>query len=558
MIEAENLSVTYHGAETSTLAGIHLRVQGGEFVLVTGPTGSGKSTLLNCLNGVIQHESSAAMEGAVTLHNEDLRNIPLPEICRRIGTVFQNPDSQICTATPETEIAFGLENIGLARAEMEQRIEKALEQTGLKECRYQPAHTLSGGQKQRLMIACALALQPELLLLDEPISQLDPQSAAEILETISALKRSHRLAVIMVEHRMEETVPLADRIVLLDRGRIVLDQSRDAALSSLERFREIGLNVPHLPDLFEKLGRPERPLRPEEAPVVQLCAQGDFRGEPATTTHAGCPVHHVDGRPPIALRGGPVCEIHELAFAYNSRSQPIFEGLNLVFYHGERIALMGSNGAGKTTLLHLLAGLLAPVSGAIRWHAEKRPAVGLMLQSPDLMLFCETVREEIAFAPLHARLPREETDRIVTQMLEQMGIKELADRAPFALSRGQRLRTALASILSKRPSVLLLDEPTTGQDREQIERMMTPLEERFDLLIFCTHDVDTAAHHATRVILMDDGRIIADGRPADVLFDDDALAKASVRQTSLQAYARRLGTRALGVDELMDMLSRDG
>ena len=246
-----------------------------------------------------------------------------------------------------------------------------------------------------------------------------------------------------------------------------------------------------------------------------------------------------------------LCRLRGLDFRYGHGGPLLFQGLDLALSHGERLALMGSNGSGKSTLLHLLAGLLEPTAGAVEWHTQPPPSVGLVLQAPDLMLLCETVSDEVSFAPIHAGRPERVRAQIVADVVADMSLTGLEDRAPFALSRGQRLRTAVASILAKRPSVLLLDEPTTGQDREQIERMMDGLVGSFDLVVFCTHDVDTAARHATRVVLLDAGEVVADGAPIDVLYDRDALARASVVQTSIQAYARCLGTRALTVDGLL-------
>ena len=215
---------------------------------------------------------------------------------------------------------------------------------------------------------------------------------------------------------------------------------------------------------------------------------------------------------------------------------------------------MGPNGSGKSTLLNLMAGLLKPRAGRIAWTSTDPPSVGLVMQVPDLMLFCESVRQEVAFAPIHARIAPHQRRRIVEAVLGRMGLDELADQAPFALSRGERLRTAVASILSKQPSVLLLDEPTTGQDREQIERMMTGLEEDFQLVVFCTHDVQTAARHANRIILLDAGRVLADGDTIEVLFDREAMQAASLRETSLQAYAMRHNVKALDVDSFIGIL----
>lgn len=533
MIEVERLSLQYADAAEPALVDVSLRVAPGELVLVTGPTGCGKSSLLNCLNGIVQHESSARLEGIVRLDGRDLRAWDLAEVCRTAGTVFQNPDSQICTATPETEIAFGLENLGVDRATMTERIGEALAVVGLGDCRRQPTATLSGGQKQRLAIACALALKPKVLLLDEPISQVDPRGVGEILRLVARLRAEAALTVVLVEHRVEETVALADRVVLMDRGRIVLDRPRDAALADLAPLRRLGLNLPLLADLFERLGRSERPLRPGDAPRLS--------------------VRRPDPRPPRP-RAEPLCEVRRLGFRHGRHAPALFDDLNLTLHRGDRVALMGPNGSGKSTLLDLLAGLRSPRSGEIAWRDGPAPSVGLVLQAPDLMLFCESVRDEVAFAPKHARLPKPDRQRIVDSVLARLGLADLAGQSPFALSRGQRLRTAVASILAKRPAVLLLDEPTTGQDREQIERMMTALEHDFELVVFCTHDVQTAARHANRIVLLDAGRIVADGEPADVLFDEAAVAAGAIRPTSLQTLAGQHGVRALDVDSMLELV----
>ncbi len=535
MIKVKNLALRYQGYTNHALNMVNLEIKKGELVLITGPTGCGKSTFLNCLNGIMHHESSATIKGRVFIGGSDIQNIRLAEICRLVGTVFQNPESQICTATPETEIAFGLENTGTPRNIIYSRIDEYLEVTGLSPYRKQPAVTLSGGQKQRLVLACALALKPKVLLLDEPISQRDPQGAREIFSVIHSLKKNSGLAVVIVEHRIEETASLADRIVIMDKGKIISDMATKKAFENLSAMRKLGLNLPHLPDLFERLKRPERPLFPSEAPKIKRVKKEKKKISP-----------------PVSCK--TVCEIKNMFFSYNRQKTPIFHDLNLKLMHGEHIALMGSNGAGKSTLLSLLAGIHKHESGSITWHGKAD--VGMVMQSPDLMLFSDSVYDEVAFAAIHSgNSDKKKNDSVVKGVMANMGITHLAERAPFALSRGQRLRTAVASILSKEPSILLLDEPTTGQDKEQIERMMESLKARFDLVVFCTHDVDTAARHANRIILMDGGRIIADDRPINIMFNKTALKQASICQTSIQTYAEHHGIQALSVDRLHEVFS---
>ena len=457
-------------------------------------------------------------------------------MCRVAATVFQNPVTQICTATPRSEVAFGLVNVGCLPEEIPGRVAESLSKVGLEGLADRPNETLSGGQQQRLAIACALALNPKVLLLDEPVSQVDPRGASEILGVVRDLSARRDLTVVLVEHRVEDTLRFADRVVLLDGGRLVAVETREEFLSLPSRRAALGLAVPELPLLFERLGRPERPETAADAPQVRVLP------EPA----------QAESRP--APDGAPAAEARDVTFRYRAGMAPVFRGLSLAFRAGERVALMGGNGSGKTTLLHLLAGLLTPEAGEVRVGTEADERPGLVMQSPDVMLFCESVREEVAFAPTEARAGRAETAATVTECLRFLHIEDLAERPPFALSRGQRLRTAVASVLSLRPRIMLLDEPTTGQDRERIERMMESLADRFDLLVFCTHDARTAARHADRIVVLDNGAVALDGTPAEVLFDRLLSDTTAVRPTELMRYAARLGLKTPVAEELLERL----
>lgn len=535
MIDLRQVTARYASRPEPTIDGIDLHIDAGELVLVSGPTGCGKSTLINCINGVLVHESDAVIEGEIRVGGLDVRATPLDALCRVVGSVFQNPDTQLCTATPETEVAFGLENLAVLPLEMAARVSDALETVGLAAQRHQPVGTLSGGQKQRLAIACALAMHPKVLLLDEPISQLDPGGAEEILDTLARLREEHDRAVLVVEHRLEEVARLAGRVVIMDAGRIAHDLSCAKAFLDLAPLRKLGLSLPHLPDLFCRLGRPERPFLPEEAPLLPARPRG---GKPA----------------PERPAAGVAVQVSGLDFAYGKRLDPVFSSLDLALYAGERVALMGANGSGKSTLLNLLAGALRPGAGAVRWAAGDAARVGLVVQQPDLMLFQPTLWDEACFAPSCMGLDEAEQAAAADAALTRMSLASLRAEPAFALSRGQRLRAAIASVLSMQPTAVLLDEPTTGQDRDQIERMMDGLAEDLDLLVFCTHDVDTAARHATRVILLSEGAVLADGPTREVLLDVETLRTARIRPTSAQAYGRRLGVDALSVEELVEAL----
>ncbi len=533
MIEVENLTVTYPEAPRPALRGASLRLAAGECLLVTGPTGGGKSTLLNCLNGLLLHESGATITGEVRLAGRSLRELTLPETAALAGTVRQDPATQLCTATVATEIAFGLENLGVPEAEAEARLTEALAQVGLTELRCRPTEALSGGQQQRLLIACALALRPRVLLLDEPLSQLDPLGAAEIIAVLDQLKRRGDTAIVLIEHRLDEALALADRLLLVADGEIVTDRPRDAALAEPATWPAHGLRLPPLIELFARLGRPERPLTVEAAPKLSVVATP--------------PV------PPAPPVGEIICELRGVEFAYAAGAPAALAGLDLTLHRGERLALLGGNGAGKSTLLHLLAGALTPTRGEIRWTGT-RPAVGLVMQSPDLMLFCETVRDEAAFAPRQAGRDETASLALADRLLAKLELTELADRPPFALSRGQRLRAAVASVLALEPEALLLDEPTSGQDRARVERLLAGLAGEFALTVFCTHDLAAAARHATRLAVLAGGRIVATGTPAELLLNPQRLAAAGLKPHPLHEYSTRIGADTLELESLLDAL----
>ncbi len=542
MIHVRDLSVTYHGADRPALSHVDLEVDAGQLVLVGGASGSGKSTLLLSLNGILQHESGAAVEGEVLLNGLSIRTTPLQQICRRVATVFQNPAAQICTGTPEREIAFGLENLALPREQMRDRIDEALAVTGLEQQRLQPTHTLSGGQQQRLMIAAALALRPEVLLMDEPTSQLDPAGAEAILQMLEQLKRRTRMTIVLVEHRLEGPLRIADQMLVLNQGRLSHRAPPREFLRDLASLRGIGLQTPALADLFQRIGREERPILANDAPQLALRRSPSPRMAPA--------------------RRDPLVTVDALDFGYRGQKSPVFRGLSLRVNRGDRIALLGGNGAGKSTLLGLLAGSLKPESGTIEWRAGNRPVVGLVNQNPDVMLIAETVRDELLFSPRQTARVRpsrhdaageaSEEERMVAPVLEKLSLGDLAGRAPFSLSRGERQRTAVGSVLTQTPDLLLLDEPTTGQDRSRVDAMMRMIADDHETVFFTTHDVETAARHANRVVLLREGAIVADGAPEQVLFDWPALESASIRPCELHLFAGRHGLPALDVSSLVE------
>ncbi|MCK6504963.1 ATP-binding cassette domain-containing protein [Myxococcota bacterium] len=486
-ISLRGVGYRYPSAPALAVAEVDLDVSPGEVVLLTGPTGCGKSTALRLAAGLLQRHGAGEVRGQVRVGGEDPATTPPGQRVRLLGLVGQEPGDQLVAGTLADEVAFAMESAGMSPREIEARLPALLSAVGLDLPPDRDPRTLSGGQTQRLVTAAALSAGARALVLDEPVAQLDPLGARALLQALRALA-DDGVAVLLVEHRLEACWPLVDRVVVMAGGRVV-DQAARAAVGPghplLGTLRRLGLRVPATLDLADRLGRPVEEAErwtPPPAPAVAPLAPGE-----------------------VLLEG------RALTFRHPGAAAPAVRAVDLALRVGERLALLGGNGAGKSTLLALLSGEL-PAPG-LRATAD-RVAVP---QDPDLALFCETVAEELAHGPRErgARDPAAAVDRAA----RALSVADLRDRAPQALSRGQRLRVAVAAALACQPRLLLLDEPTSGQDHDQVEAMFVALRQAMadGALVFATHDVDLALRHATAVLVLDGGRVVARGAPGPTL-----------------------------------------
>jgi len=558
-IEIKDLWYTYPGRMEPTLKGVNLKIEEGEFVLLTGPTGCGKSTLLKTLNGIIPHESGGMFSGSIKIAGVETGDSNQMELSRRVGLVFQNPDDQIFSTTVEDEVAFGPENLCFEREEIDKKVGEALQMVGMSGHRLSSTNALSGGQKQRICIASMLAMMPEILAMDEPVSQMDPLGTQEILNTVRELNRKMKITILLVEHRLHELAPFADRVVIMDSGKIIFDQPTSKAFDHLEVFHRLGLRVPEPVELCHTLGIKASPFSAEE--TFPLLSNGDFkektrryltRPDPEKRINMGCSAENTE----------PLISIRNLWSGYD-KNKMVLKGINLEIRRGERVAVMGTNGSGKSTLLLNLAAMLKPYKGSVKVFGEdtksKNPysfagRIGFVFQNPDLMLFCDSAEEEARFGPVQLKF--EDIEERARISLEAMSILNLKQDLPQSLSRGQRLRTAVASVLSIDPELILLDEPTTGQDRVNIEQMMDYFKNKGSTLVFCTHDMEIAMLYATRILVMNEGQIIADGKGRDVIKNIDILRKASLTQPPVVEIANYLGIDAFSITELVETLTR--
>jgi energy-coupling factor transport system ATP-binding protein len=513
MIRFDHLGYSYPGTDAQVLDDLSLEVAEGEFLLVTGPSGSGKSTLLRCLNGLVPHFYGGEVAGRVTVAGRDPVRLGPRSMADIVGFVLQDPEAQFVVERVEDELAFVLENQGFDRIVMRKRVEEALDQLSIAHLRRRSVNTLSGGERQRVAIAAVMTLQPQVLVLDEPTSQLDPQASEEVLDTLVRLNQDLGLTVILSEHRLERVVQYVDRILHLpgDGQSPILDEPRTV-------LRGMDLTPP-LVTLAKALDWSPLPLTIKEG---RRFARRGLAGK----EHTACQSPELqasDSHRPLSI------SVRGLTYSYNGH--PALRNVSLGVRQGEFVALMGRNGSGKTTLLKQLVGLLRPDRGEVEIAApgSKRSmntrrdsveeiirTVGYVPQNPNSLLFNDTVRQELEFTLRGHGLPPGDHDAL----LAVLGLSAHADRYPRDLSVGERQRVALASILAAEPSILLLDEPTRGLDYHQKGALAVFLQgeqAQGRTIVMATHDVELVAKCADRVVMLGDGQVVVEGPVRQVM-----------------------------------------
>ncbi len=527
MIRLEHVGFTYPSRKEATLSNINIGIGQGERVLIAGRTGCGKSTLLKIINGLIPGASQGQFTGNVWLDGVNTREARPDEIGLVVGTLYQSPDDQIFATTVWDEVAFALENRGIAAELVRERVATVLAQVGLSGYEKRSVHALSGGQRQRLALAAVLATKPSVLVLDEPISQLNPAGAASLLQLLLNLNETEQMTLIVVEHRVHELYRFFPRLIYLEGGAVVYDGAIEQAWQTFERPLA-GLREPETVRICRKLRvlPPEADCNRAAGRIVRSYPRFDGRAQAKAANF-------------FAGGAKPVVVAECLSYAYEGQARPVLRELSFCVNEREIVAVMGQNGAGKSTLLSLLAGLVRPQGGSIRYAPDSggQGGVGLLRQDTDLMLLHPTVGEEVGLRSDDV-LP-EASQRL----LAWLDLAKLRHDFPLALSRGQRLRVALAALLANRPRVLLLDEPTTGQDYESLEdirRILRAYRYKGGTVLFCTHDVELAAELADRVVLLKDGQVAAQGAARELLTEEKWLQAGGLIPTPLAALCRLL------------------
>jgi len=475
IIDVQNINVSYNGSET-VLNDLSLQVAEGEWVLITGPSGCGKSTLARAISGIIPHAISAEIAGTLEVDGLNISNVPLPEIAQRVGMVFQNPSSQLFHLTVEDELAFGPRNLGLSENEVQRRVNWISGELGLDGFRKKQPHTLSNGQKQLIAISAVLSMQPKVLVLDEPLASLDISSTNRVMNALEQMNERFGLTIVMIEHRFTTSIKDIDRVCLMNAGRIDV-QGPPAEVLADPKFQKIyGLR------------------RIVDEPMDSWNALISIDKQKYSTRQSLLEFKHINA---------------------GYQGKITLKDINLCIYPGEFVSLVGDNGAGKSTLGLVAAGLLKPLSGKIIYQDGKKPQAGLdialLFQNPQDQLFTNSVKEELTFAPENYNCF---DINIHKALLKEADLDLIAEKHPYLLSMGQKLRTALASCVSIQPKLVILDEPTLGQDWEHLSRLMNylkTLNDKGTAILLISHDYKLVHRYAHRVILIEGGRIKLNG-----------------------------------------------
>ena len=524
IVEVEGLTFRYRRATEPAIRDVSLTVSAGEVVLVAGPSGCGKSTLIRAINGLIPHAYSGDLTGTVRVDGQSTSELKLRDLARTIGTVLQDPAKQIVGAMVESELAFGPENMGTPREEIRERIREVAEQAGIQKLLGRETSALSGGERQLLAVAGILMLRPRVFVVDEPLANLDPATAERLLTLLRTLA-DQGSAIVIVEHRVEECLDLRpDRVLYLEAG-------VTRYLGEVNGFLDIA--------------DPESVKLPFEVVVDRVAAGSPDEELPATT---------LAERGATSNEGTARLEFQGVTAALGGHE--ILHGVDARFGPRETVAVLGPNGSGKTTMFRTAMRLLQVTGGAVLVDgasiADKRTTdlvetFGYVFQSPSQMLFNRTVVDELLFGPRTLGHDEATFDELIDDVLRRTSLADLEDireRPPLAMSFGQQKRLALAIALALRPSTLILDEPSAGQDHRTAQIFMREVAAipGLESLYFVTHDVDLALTHADRILLFRDGRVIADGSPMEVIADTARWRACDLRVTSLMEANARYGS----------------
>jgi len=535
----KDVSFTYAGADAPALRDLNLSIRTGEIILMTGPAGSGKTTMCSCINGLIPHFHEGILEGNVTIGAYNTRRVRVGGLASIVGMVFQDPESQLVTNSVADEVAFGPENLGIPREKINKRVREALKATRLTGYDEREPHSLSGGEQQACVIAATYSMHPEIYIMDEPLANLDPQGRAQVLELVINVARKYGKTLVIVEHALEEILPFVQRVIILDKGQIVRDGPVEEVLSAGD-IKGV-FKRPDIVRLAEEIKLNSFPMKPE-----QLVQEIHSQYQPKA-------LQERINRKRSNGGGKEAIRLENVTFCYQEGMNALYD-VSLTIHEGEFVALMGRNGSGKTTLVSHLIGLLQPDHGTVTVAGknvadtptyELAKYVGFCFQNPNHQIVSFNVRDEMTFGMKAHEIDPAEYDIRIREALETVKMLDYLDTEIFDLGKGQKQRIAIASVLTLKPKILVIDEPTTGQDPEMTDEIFEIIQElnrSGTTVLVITHKVDYAALFAQRAIVLGRGLLAYDGPISDLLMDEGLMQANSLELPDITKLAKQLSS----------------
>jgi energy-coupling factor transporter ATP-binding protein EcfA2 len=568
IVSLKDVTFSYKGSKRQALRGVSLDVKEGECVAILGPTGAGKSTLACVINGTVPRFIEGKLTGDVVVDGQIPNNVGTAQMASRVGLVFGDPDTQLFGMTVEEDVAFGPANLGFDYETIMERITRAIEDMRLQGLEQRAPHRLSGGQKQATAIAGVYAMLPKIMVLDEPTSMLDPEGKARVFSIIRDLNKSFGMTIILIEQEVDDILELADRVFIMKSGEFVLGGTPEEVFAAVDELKEVGIRVPSIVEFGNLIGADKTPFSVEEA---------------VSTVKSGAWNKAIVGDAPIEDRAAPglsvgsestqdtapILEAVDLEFRYPLGVKAL-DGASLEVYPGEFVAIVGQNGAGKTTLTRHFNGLLRPSAGDIRLFgksvldeptASLCATVGYVFQNPDEQLFCDTVEDELRFGPMNIGMDKDRMEESVRDILLDIGLDKYRQVWPRYLTKGERQRLALASVVAMEPEILIVDEPTTGLDWLESLQILDYLErlrkEKGKTILIITHDMNIVSLYAKRVVVMANGRVVGEGTPREVFSQPKLMELAYLRRPQIADLSDTLwGEVLLTPHEAADRLKR--
>jgi energy-coupling factor transport system ATP-binding protein len=537
-ITFNDVSVQYRRSKEKQLENISFELNEGELTLLMGPSGSGKSTLVLLFNGIIPHHTRAKVTGEIEVFGKNPLDTSVLEMSSLIGMLLQDPESQLATSRVRDEIIFTLEFQGKNPIEIDEKTQNLMQKFHILPLADSDSTRLSGGEKQQVALAAMMALDPSIIILDEPTSNLDPVNTSIVLNHVQRFRKQGK-TVILIEHKINEVFNYCrpDKILLMNEGRVIA-QDRPNKLFKTTLLEDIGLAIPTVARYVEKSGlrnRKEDKL-PFSLPEFKDFVDSLSKQETFMLKQSLSPPERINLKTEQRL-----LRFEHVTFAYRNQLHPSLTDLSFMINRGEFIAIIGNNGSGKSTLVKHIIGLNKPDTGIVIINdvdtrkstaAQLAPKISFLFQNPDNQIFNSTVLKEVKFAPLNCKMPKEDAITRATASIHSVGLGKYIDQNPLKLSMGQKQRVAVASALAMTPEIIVLDEPTTGQDPSSLKGIMDLMKKEYQTktnIVMVTHNMDLVDQVANRVLVMSDSKVIADGETDSIFTNSEILNQSNLK-----------------------------